>query len=246
MKKLYDIAKSFWTLQAVLALTIAACVAGSLVIPWNLAVFTGIDDTPLFRWLADTPERGLTWWVYALVIMMGAAATSTAVCTIDALIKSAGRKDFISRLFPQVMHIGVLLALLGHLLTAAFGLKYDINVPEGSTAAIHDGMSVTVSGVRSEQDATGYYTAWEADVAITKDGDSIKNALLQPVHPILIGQTGLFFKSISVEGTRAATIRVTKDPGATWALIGGALVAIGAAGFIIIRRPPPDTRAPAP
>lgn len=238
MRKLYDIAKSFWTLQAVLALTIAACVAGSLVMPRNLAVFTGIDDTPLFRWLAEATERGLTWWVYALVVMMGAAATSTAVCTIDALLKSAGRRGFLSRLMPQVMHIGVLLALFGHLLTAALGLKYDINVPEGGSAEIHDGMSVSVSSVRSEQDETGYYTAWEADLAVMRDGALVKDAMLRPVHPILMGQTGLFFKSISVDGQRAATIRVTKDPGAGWALAGGILVAIGAAGFIIIRRPP--------
>lgn len=243
MKRLYDIAKSFWTLQIVLALTIAVCVAGSLVIPRNLAIFTGIDDTPLFRWLAEVPERGLTWWVYALVVLMGAAATSTAVCTIDALVKSVGRRDFLSRLLPQVMHIGVLVALLGHLLTAAYGLKYDINVPEGETTAIHEGMSVSVSGVRSEQDETGYYTAWEADVAVTRDGATIKSAMLRPVHPILMGQTGLFFKSISVEGQRAATIRVTKDPGARWALAGGILVAIGAAGFIIVRRPPPGSAA---
>ena len=37
-----------------------------------------------------------------------------------------GRRDFLARLYPQLMHIGVLLVMLGYLLTAWMGVREDV------------------------------------------------------------------------------------------------------------------------
>jgi hypothetical protein len=60
---------------------------GSLMLPTNLAFFSGIDDEPLFRWLADNVNLKITWWIYALIFMLALFAVSTIFCTVEALLK---------------------------------------------------------------------------------------------------------------------------------------------------------------
>ena len=45
MKRIYNLLISLWTFQGIVTLAIAMCVMGSLMLPSNLAFFSGIDDT---------------------------------------------------------------------------------------------------------------------------------------------------------------------------------------------------------
>lgn len=224
---------SFRTVFGLLLASMAIAVVGSLVLPYNLAFFSGIDDTALFKWLAREDNLKLTWWIYALIAAMAALGASTVACTVEALMKIRGRKNLALKLSPQVMHLGVLFVMLGHLLTASLGTKADVRLETDHKAQVTDEVSIGLKEVRSKTDEAGYETDWEARIVLFYGGSSIgEEEFLRPARPIYAGQTGFYLKSIKNGDAPSALVRVCRDPGALWALIGGSLVAAGGLGFI--------------
>jgi cytochrome c biogenesis factor len=205
---------------------------GSVVLPNNLAFFSGIDDTPLFRWLSDSGNLKLTWWIYAMILMLALLAVSTIFCTIDGTIKGLNSRNLILKLSPQVMHLGVLFIMLGHLLTASIGFKTDMRIKEGEKKVVAGEIELYLEDVKVQTDKQGYYTDWEAKLWWFENGEKVKEEVLRPVHPLYFGQFGLYFKSVSIEPEPSALIRVCRDPGALWALIGGVFLSIGGLGFV--------------
>ncbi len=241
MKKLWDILISLNTVFALFALTIALCLLGSVMLPAHLEFFSGIDDSPLFQWLAEAGTPGLTWWVYALIASVALLALSTVACTIDALIGRPVR-GLLYKLSPQVMHLGVLMVMLAHLLTAIFGMRADVQVAKGALEEVAPGLQVFLSEVSAHVNEAGTSTRWLAELELFKEGKVIARMALEPARPVFVDGLGLFFGTFN-EGDRAhdgsapsVTIRVTRDPGAKWALVGGILVTIGGIGFVISRR----------
>lgn len=215
---------------------IVLAVIGSVSLVNNLAFFSGVDDTPLFRWLltADDPRR--TWWIYLMIGVLAFMAINTIFCTGEAVLKKVGGRNLILKLAPQVMHLGVLFIMLGHLLTASAGFKADLNVVRGGTKAVTDRVSLTVRDIRVTTDADGYYTDWEAKLAWHEDGRIRHEGTLRPVHPLFFGPFGLYMRSVSLEPEASVLIRVSSDPGALWALAGGILLALGGVVFAWGRR----------
>ena len=239
MRKLWDILISLNTVFALFALTIALCMLGSVMLPTHLEFFSGIDDSPLFQWLAEAGAPGLTWWVYALIASVALLALSTVACTVDALAGKTAR-GLLHKLSPQVMHLGVLMVMLAHLLTAIFGMRADVQVAKGARADIAPGLQVFLSEVSAEVNEAGTATRWLAELELYRDGILISQRRLVPAQPVFVDGLGLFFGTINEgddEKLPSATIRVTRDPGAMWALVGGLLVTLGGIGFVISRKP---------
>jgi len=242
MRKLYILLISLWTLEVALALTIAVCLTGSLMLPTHLAFFSGIDETPLFEWLREAGEPSTTWWIYAMVVCFGALGLITALCTADSLLELRGRRDFLARLFPQLMHIGVLLVMLGHLLTAWQGTRDDLLVEEGQSAELTGGMVMTVErvGFNSVAGKKNYYDDWEALVRFDVPDNGISKAVLRPVSPLHVNGNSFFFRSITLppkssDQKPSVLIRVVRDPGVLWALAGGLLLIAGGIGSLATR-----------
>ncbi len=219
---------AFW----LLVLFIVIVFIGSLSLPENLAFFSGIDDTPLFRWLADAGTVGITWWIYALIALLAVLAISTIFCTVEALLNRVNRRQLALKLSPQVMHIGVLFIMLGHLLTAAFGFKADVLLKQGEQKIVRENAGIMLQEVRVWKDLNGYDADWEAKLLWTEEGNKQIATALRPARPRYIGLYGLYSKSVSLEPSATALIRVCKDPGAFWALLGGVLLSAGGVGFL--------------
>lgn len=241
MKKLYALLISLWTLEGILALTIGVCLAGSLMLPTHLAFFSGIDETPLFEWLREAGEPGNTWWIYAMVACFGALGLVTAVCTIDHLLKLRGRRDFMARLFPQLMHMGLLLVMLGHLLTAWQGTREDVLVHEGQKVKLGENtLLVQKVGLGPDTEKKDYYDDWTVEIAFGHADAKLRPVDLKPMKPVRSGDTTLFFRSITLpmKGSAekpSALIRVVRDPGVLWALSGAMLIVLGGIGFLLTR-----------
>ncbi|MDP2168498.1 MAG: cytochrome c biogenesis protein ResB [Thermodesulfovibrionales bacterium] len=232
------IARFFLSLKTAFGLFLAFIVltfAGSIALPGNLAFFSGIDETPLFKWLSASGNLGLTWWIYLMIILLAVLAVSTVFCTVESLMGKMDRRNVILRLSPQVMHIGVLLIMLGHLLTASSGFKTDVLVKKGQGMEVGEGAAVYLEDVRVFTDENGSDTDWEAVLTWVDDADGAEGRSLRPVHPLYLGKFGLYLKSVSMGPEPSALIRVCRDPGALWALIGGALLVAGGLGFIYSR-----------
>ena len=85
MKRIWDILLSLKTAFVLFVIGIALSLTGSLMLSTNLAFFSGIDDTPLFKWLNEAGEPGLTWWIWVFIAMLGLIALSTVLCTLENL-----------------------------------------------------------------------------------------------------------------------------------------------------------------
>ena len=239
MKRLWGILISLNTVFVLFALTIAFCLIGSLMLPGNLAFFSGIDDAPLFEWLSDSGDLAMLWWIYFLIASVAGLALSTIACTIEALLKRSSL-GLLYKFSPQVMHLGVLLVMLGHLLTGAMGHRADLLISEGSSGEIAPGLEVRVVHVGEESNEAGTAIRWLAVLDIYKDGTMLEQRDLVPTRPVYVDGFGLFFDTFNQGGrgeTPSAVIQVTRDPGALWALAGGVLVTLGGIGFIYSRRP---------
>ena len=231
------IARFFLSLNTAFGLFLAFVVlaaAGSLVLTGNLAFFSGIDDMPLFRWLAENNKIGFIWWIYLMIAMLTGLAISTIFCTAESLLKGFSRQNLILRLSPQVMHAGVLFIMLGHLVTASFGFKMDLQLKKGEQQAVSEGKAVLIEDVSVKTDKNGYPEDWQVRMRWIEEGKQSDEYLLRPVHPLYFGQFGLYSKSADAEDS-SALIRISKDPGALWALIGGFLLCLGGAGFVYSR-----------
>ncbi len=208
---------------------------GSILLPKNLAFFSGIDDIPLFRWLSDSNNLKLTWWIYTIILMLALLAISTIFCTVEAFLKRLSKKNLILKLSPQIMHMGVLFIMLGHLLTASIGFKMDVLIKKGEKKTVAERATLYLKDIKVQKDENGYDTDWEAKLLWSEDNEKTNERILRPVHPLYFGQIGLYFKSVTIEPDESALIRVCKDPGALWALIGGVLLSVGGLGFIYAR-----------
>lgn len=212
---------------------VAVLFIGTLSLPNNLAFFSGIDDTPLFVWLAEAKEYGTTWWIYALIAGFALFALNILFCTGEFALSRLGGANLVARLSPQVMHIGALFVMLGHLLTASLGVKLDIDLKRGETKRVAGTSSIFLADVRESADENGYAVDWEANIRWIEDGATSEVMKLGPARPVYTGNYGIYSKSVAVSADGASALfRVSRDPGAGPALFGGILLCLGGLGFV--------------
>lgn len=129
--------KTIWRFFASTKLTIVLaaiiCVVaaiGSIIAVANPQFYRYLDQVVLLPWLADKGADyvKLTGWIFALIVLTAVFVINTVVCTIDkvyAIIKfGLPRRAF----FPQIVHVGFLIAVLGHLVGAVYGYKTSGNI----------------------------------------------------------------------------------------------------------------------
>jgi len=151
-----------------------------------------------------------------MIFLLLITAISTIFCIIDGL-RRLSRGLVIRRLSIEVIHIGVLFVMLGHLLTAYSGEKIDISIKKGEAINLL-GKDIFIEEIKTFKDEEGYPTYWEA---------RLKDSILRPASPIRTGKGLIYLKSVSGD---SIIVRGVYDPGAIWALIGGILLSIGSVG----------------
>lgn len=226
MKTILRVLLSMWTAFVLFVVFVATSALGSLSLTDNLAFFSGIDDTPLFRWLNEAGRIRITWWIYLMIGCLTLLALNTAACTIDGILKKSGSRNLLLKLSPQIMHAGVLFIMLGHLLTASSGFKTDVQLRPGEEKAVGEAGKLHLKDAGSTLDKNGYATDWSALIKWTS-GNTSSEGSLTPAGPAYLGGFGFFIKAVETEPEKTALIRISKDPGAVWALLGGILLVSG-------------------
>lgn len=222
---------AFWIFGGLLLLFLA----GSFVLPSSLAFFSGIDDEPLFKWLRVNGAIEKVWWIWAIIAGLGLMGTSTVLCTLDFLLNRLTRQRFLLKVSPQVMHIGALFIMLGHLLTASCGFKTDISLLEGEGKTVPGGGIITLENMDLALDEFGLASNWAAEVSFEGPGRSRVTSNIRPASPAYFMGLGFYFQSVAMEDPPSAVFRVSRDLGAPWALLGGILLAAGGLGFLTAR-----------
>jgi cytochrome c biogenesis protein ResB len=200
-------------------------VAGALVMPVHPA-FETINSVPLFEWLRDAPT-GATWWLLGSIALLAALVANTLACSIESLIKKRSGRQWLLVISPQVIHIGFLLMLLGHLVSASGGFKANMFALEGTRASLPNGVVVKVNKLDIKLSPLGFPLDWRADIEYQRDGKVVKSDYSAPNRPSFFEGYGVYLKQVRPYPMRAALIEVTREPGAPWALGGGVIFMLG-------------------
>ncbi len=94
---------------------------------------------------------GITWWLYPLILSLFLLGVNTFCCSLNrlaqiwALRNSLGRRTFLLRISPSMVHCFFLLVMFGHLLTSALGEWESHPLAEGEQVKLGSGEILTVS-----------------------------------------------------------------------------------------------------
>ncbi len=229
MRKLLDILLSVKTAFVLIWAFVIVAFIGSVELPSHLAFFSGIDEEPLFKWLSENRDLVKTWWIYGLILCLAMIAINTIFCTAEALMKRLKGKNIIAKLTPQLMHIGVLLVMLGHLITASYGFRTETQLYRGQGLRLPDGQNIEILSIKEVLDEDGFAIDWTVTIKTDK-GTFLSSG---PLRPAKTGEYTIMAQAVE-EGT--TVIRVVRDPGAHWALAGGVLLCFSALLFVVSRK----------
>ncbi|MFQ5465879.1 MAG: cytochrome c biogenesis protein ResB [Thermodesulfobacteriota bacterium] len=160
MKSLWKIFSSVWLTIVTAGLICIVAAWGSLLTVANPRFFGALDRQVLFPWLLTEGVRapGLTLWIFILVALTALFAVNTVVCTAERLRSIVRLKLPVRTFFPHIVHIGFLVALVGHLASGAWGFRSYGNVlVEGRPAPVPhtEGLSVRLEGVETSSAPSG-------------------------------------------------------------------------------------------
>ena len=202
---------------------------GSFYIPQNLAVFSGINDMPLLKWLSmnnDSLDKLL--WIYILTGLMMLLWISSLICSLDAIIKRTAWKGLIKVLSPQVLHLSIIFVLLGHGISAVTGYKQDVPMKINETYETK-GFNMKISDMKFFKNPGENSTRWRVHLEINNDMH-----VLELGKPAFYNGVGFFAESAQ-EKKQKAIIGLIYDPGVLWEIIGAVTFVIGASGVFFTR-----------
>ena len=222
-----------WTLAGLICLFLF----GSYMMPMHRDVFAPMNDNILLTWVNHTVPNSLryTWWFFAAVAALALLTVNTVVCSMQAVKGQWNRSDFFLRISPQVVHIGFLLILIAHLLSAIWGYRLSGVMPEGAYAPLPDDKALRLEHIYVQTDAQGMLQDWTAQVSLYENNKIVKSGTLGPNTPLFYEGVGIYLKSLSFDGGPAAIMLIVSDFGAIWALLGGVLFMLGSLTLLVLK-----------
>lgn len=234
MKNLFlSLKTTVWTLSALICLFFV----GSYMMPMHREIFAPMNDGILFNWVRRTAPDSLwyTWWFFAAVAALALLTVNTIVCSVQAVKGQWTRFDFLLRTSPQVIHIGFLLILTAHLLSALWGYKLSGAMPEGAYAPLPEDRALRLEHIYVQADAQGVMQDWTAAASLYENNQVVKSGTLGPNTPLFYDGVGIYLKSLNFDGGPAASLLIVRDPGAMWALMGGILFMLGSLTLLVLK-----------
>jgi cytochrome c biogenesis protein ResB len=222
-----------WTLLVLICFFFA----GAYLMPAHREVFAPMNEDILLRWAAHSAADNLqyTWWFFAVVAGLVLLSANTLACSIQAIRAKWARTDALARISPQVIHIGFLFILLGHLLGAGWGYKLSGLMPEGAYAPLPEDKALRLERIHVRTDAQGFMQDWSAEASLYEGDQMVKRGTLGPNEPLFFKGVGIYLKSLNFDKGPAAVLVIAKDPGALWALIGGMLFMTGSITLVVLK-----------
>jgi hypothetical protein len=220
---------ALWLLLALLCLLLY----GSFLMPVREG-FQGLLMMPLFQWLEKYPA-GLTWWLWAAIVILSLLTANTLICSIESVIKRRGSRNILLVFSPQVIHIGFLFVLLGHLLSSSGNYRASGYVTEGASLSLPENETVVFDHIAADIGPSGYVTDWSAEIRYLKEGNQVAAAVIKPNSPSFRNGYGIYVKTVDFRSTPIALVELSRDPGAAWVLVGGILFLAGMSGLLALR-----------
>lgn len=228
---MFRILKSIKTSLIIFILSIVTFITGSIYIPRNLRLFSDINEIPLFKWLSwnfNSIEK--TFWIYLAVGLMAMLSLNLVVCLFDDILKRLLPGTIVQRLSSHFFHIGVLVVLVGHLVSGLSGFKKDISAKVGEEFFI-ESLRIRIDSVDFVEVKGEDQARWRISLSIY-DRDVVKKVVSEPARPVFY-KFGIYAKSAEPDGR--VIIGIVKDPGVVWELTGAIVCVIGTTGLFLTR-----------
>lgn len=215
----------------------ALIMGGSVLMPFNPAVFAGLDAQILSRWLATAlpAAPGLTWWLPAAGALLALLWLNTLCCFLDWLwhLRARWRKGG-----EYLLHLGFVLFLSAYLWGSLAGFRSEgAQVFVGQTAPTpRPGLFIRVDRVRPLLNAQGRPLDMLTGLTLLQGDRVVAQTEARANHPLL--WRGLVVLPTSLGegwmqgpgGPRRrpySVLTINYDPGARLAAVGGLAMGLG-------------------
>lgn len=214
-------------------------IAGAFIMPSDEA-FGLLYVMPLFTWLKEVPFE-ISWWLVLSIGILFILIFNTILCSIDSIIKKYKKSSFLLIVSPQIMHLGFIFIVLGHLLSSMGGNRLLFQTTEGTWLKFPDGSFVEIKEINVQFDLSGYITDFDMKIIHHKRYD-IKEASVMPNRPYIYRGSGLYIKTVYPYPVKQVIVEISREPGAIPALIGGILFASGNIFLLMLKTKRPDRK----
>ncbi len=199
MNKLWRFFSAIWLTVALALLICLDAAWGSLLSMKAPGFYRSIDHAVLFQWLRQYGPHYMrfTLWIYILIFLTVLFAINTVVCTIDrvySIIKS-GRpwRSF----FPHIVHIGFLIALLGHLCGSLWGFRSPENfLFKGKLKPVPNepGLFMRFDGIDLKTTPEGEIDSLKTTVTILKDNSAVLTKEIELNSPLIYKGIAFYYQ----------------------------------------------------
>lgn len=231
-KRMTGVLVSLQTAILLVILLIAMLLAGAFVMPANTE-FQSVHDLPLLRWMLDQPLK-MTWWLWASIGITSATVFNTLFCSIESLFRKRAATQWLLLISPQIIHLGFLLILLAHLLSAFGGYRELVVASRGSLLQISEDTLVRIHDIKTRV-VTGYIQDWSVELEYYHGETMDHRDSILPNKPSLGPGFNLTVKDIRAFPVKKVLLQVSREPGALWALSGGVLFVAGITILIFLK-----------
>jgi hypothetical protein len=220
---------TLWSLLFLLIMLLG----GACIMPLK-EEFQSIHSLPLFGWMKEQP-LGITWWLWASVGLLSVLTANTLFCSIESVIRKRRNAQWLLLISPQIIHIGFLVILLAHFLSAMGSFKGMAVAREGASFNLPNNTTLQVRSITISVDSYGYVSDWAVDVAYLSEGRMVHEELLMPNRPSLREGLGVYVKDLRASPEKTVLLEITREPGAPWALAGGVLFLSGTVMLVLLK-----------
>ena len=222
-KIMLSVALSLRTASWLLAAQVVLFLAGAFHMP-AMKAYSSMNSMPLLVWMLRAPPSA-TWWLWASVAVMALLVLNTICCSVDSIIRKQKGRHWLLVASPQIIHLGFMLMLLAHLLSASGGFKARVMAGQGQSFNLPDGQGMKVMKVLMELSPRGMPLNYYADARFyDRNGQLVGEHRIAPNKPAFFSGMGFYVKEVR---GNTALLEVTRDPGTLPALAGGALFSLG-------------------
>jgi cytochrome c biogenesis protein ResB len=196
MKRIWSFLSSTELTIALAALICVDAAIGSLLAMAKPSFYRRLDAEVLIPALyrLGLESLGLTAWIYALMILVALFSLNTAACTADRLYGIKKGEYKLHALYPQIVHVGFLIAVLGHLVGSTMGFRLPYNfIAEGEAIDVKEaGLLVRLDGVEMEATPSGEVTSLKSKVTLLKDGQDVASGDIEINSPLIYDGVALY------------------------------------------------------
>ncbi len=164
-----------------------------------------------------------------------------SACSVDRLIREL-RKKGRRRHGPDLLHLGLMLLVIGALLSFSGRREGAVSLAEGEVAGLPDGRLLRMDRIDYLAYEDGRPRDWISRVTVLRDGKAeIEGYSIRVNNPLRLGGVALYQSSYGIEGgVERSGIKAVADPG--YALVLAALVIACAGTFLTFLQKLGDTK----